>query len=79
MPKVHYRIVPHDGGWAYTLDGVFSEPFVDRAAAMAAVKRVVAEQHVPGDTTHIEYQDDHGEWHSELALGSDRPDADVEE
>ena len=59
------------------LDDVFSEPFSSRSAALAAAKRVAAEQHVPGDTTHIEYQDDAGAWHSELSEGDDRPDADV--
>ncbi len=78
MAKIHYRIVQHDGGWAYTLDHVFSEPFPTKAAALAAAKRVATEQHVPGNTTHIEYQDEAGRWHEELSEGTDRPDADVE-
>jgi hypothetical protein len=77
MTRIHYRIVAHDGGWAYKLNDVFSEPFSSKAAALAAAKRVAAEQHVPGDTTHIEYQDDAGTWHSELSEADDRPDADV--
>ena len=77
MAKIHYRIVAHDGGWAYTLDNVFSEPFPTKAAAVAAAKRVAAEQHIPGDTTHIEFQDEAGQWHVELSRGADRPDADV--
>ena len=77
MAQVHYRIVAHDGGWAYKLDDVFSEPFPSKAAAFAAAKRVAAEQHVPGDTTRIEYQDENGRWHTELSEGTDRPDADV--
>jgi hypothetical protein len=77
MAKIHYRITPHDGGWAYQLDGVFSEPHPSRAAALAAAKRAAAEQHIPGDTVHIEYQDEAGKWHSELSAGDDRPDADV--
>lgn len=77
MPKLHYRIVEHDGGWAYRLDNVFSEPFPDKATALAAARRVVAEQRVPGDTTRIEYQDLEGRWHTELSEGDDRPDADV--
>ena len=31
MTHVTYKIVEHDGGWAYTVDGVFSEPFANRA------------------------------------------------
>jgi len=77
VPKLHYRIVQHDGGWAYRLDDVFSEPFPTKARALAAARRVVAEQRVPGDTTQIEYQDATGQWHTELAEGVDRPDADV--
>src|SRR5229473_2189759 len=33
MSHVTYKIVQHDGGWAYTVDGVFSEAFATRAAA----------------------------------------------
>ena len=77
MAKIHYRIVLHDGGWAYKLGDVFSEPFASRSAALSAAKRVAAEQHIPGDTTHIEFQDEHGVWHTELSEGNDRPDADV--
>ena len=25
MTDIHYEVVQHDGGWAYQLDGVFSE------------------------------------------------------
>ena len=77
MPKLHYRVVEHDGGWAYRLGDVFSEPFASRAAALAAARRVAAEQRVPGDTTQIVFQDAAGHWHTELAEGDDRPDTDV--
>jgi hypothetical protein len=77
MARLHYRIVQHDGGWAYTLEGVFSEPFRSKSAALAAARRVAAEQHVPGDLTRIEYEDEAGQWHTELSEGNDRPDVDV--
>jgi hypothetical protein len=77
MTKIHYRVVPHDGGWAYKLGDVFSETFPSHGRAMAAAKRVAAEQHVPGETRYIEYQSADGKWHVELATGSDRPEADV--
>jgi hypothetical protein len=77
MAHIHYKIVQHDGGWAYKLGDVFSEPFRTRQAALAAAKRVAAEQHVPGDATQIEYQDEQGRWHSEMSEGTDRPEADV--
>ena len=35
MANVIYRIVEHDGGWAYRVNGVFSEPFPTRDAARA--------------------------------------------
>ena len=36
MAEVTYEIVEHDGGWAYKVDGVFSEPFPTHADALAA-------------------------------------------
>ena len=79
MTKLHYRVVQHDGGWAYKLGDVFSEPFSSHEAALAAARRVVVEQHTPGETTPIEYQDADGKWHTETSEGQDRPDVDVVE
>jgi hypothetical protein len=79
MGNLHYKIVPHDGGWAYTLNGAFSEAFRTREAALQAAQLVAQEQRVPGENSYIEYQTEDGVWHTELALGSDRPDADVED
>jgi hypothetical protein len=78
MTHVTYKIVEHDGGWAYTVNGVFSEPFPNRAAALAAARRVAAEQRVPGRTEVIEYETPDGRWHSETAAGNDRPETEVE-
>lgn len=77
MAKLHYRVVQHDGGWAYRLGDIFSEPYLDKASALAAARRVAAEQRVPGDTTQIEFQDAMGQWHTEMSEGVDRPDVDV--
>jgi hypothetical protein len=79
MSHVTYKIVQHDGGWAYTVDGVFSEPFPTHAAALAAAKRAAAEQRVPGRTETIEYETADGKWHTETAAGSDRPETDIED
>jgi hypothetical protein len=79
MSHVIYRIVQHDGGWAYTVDGVFSEAFTTHSAALAAAKRAAAEQRVPGRTEAIEYETADGRWHSETAAGIDRPETDVED
>lgn len=77
MSIAHYKIVPHDGGWAYTLGGVFSETFGSHDAALKAAKRVAAEQRVPGESTYIEFQTEDGQWHIEHVRGIDRPQTDV--
>lgn len=79
MVEVTYRIVEHDGGWAYKLGDVFSETFRTRTEAEAMAERVAAEQRVPGETEAIEWEDEAGEWHEETASGSDRPEARVEQ
>jgi len=72
---VTYEIVQHDGGWAYRVDGVFSEPFPTHAEALAAAQSAAAEQEFPGDSETIEYEDEKGKWHSETVSGRDRPHA----
>jgi hypothetical protein len=79
MTHVTYQIVEHDGGWAYKADGVFSEAFATHEDALAAARRVAAEQRVPGHTEAIEWEDTNGRWHSETASGSDRPETDVKD
>ena len=79
MSHVTYKIVEHDGGWAYTVDGVFSEPFRSHAAALAAARRAAAEQRTPGRTEMIQYETADGKWHTETASGSDRPDTNVDD
>ena len=79
MSHVTYKIVRHDEGWAYTVNGVFSESFPTHAQALAAARRAAAEQRAPGQTETIEYEDEKGKWHSELARGDDRPITDVED
>ena len=79
MSIITYRIVEHDGGWAYKLGDVFSETFPTRQAALDAAKRAAVEQRIPGKTEAIEYEDTEGKWHEELARGDDRPITDVVE
>jgi hypothetical protein len=73
MSDVTYEIVQHDGGWAYKVDGVFSETFPSHAAALVAAKAAAKEQEVPGDNEVIEYEDEKGKWPTETAGGRDRP------
>jgi len=77
MVKVIYQIVEHDGGWAYQVNGVYSEPYPTHDAARAAAERAAREQHIPGNTTSISWEDKDGRWHQEVAAGDDRPETDV--
>ncbi|GGF28931.1 hypothetical protein GCM10011321_20460 [Youhaiella tibetensis] len=75
--EIKYEIVQHDGGWAYKLNGVFSEPFRTHDAALAAAREAASRQELPDETRDILYEDDRGVWHSEESEGDDRPDAEV--
>jgi hypothetical protein len=77
MIKVTYKIVQHDGGWAYEVDGVFSETFESHDVARRAAERAAKEQVVAGQSTAISYEDGNGRWHEELSSGDDRPETDV--
>ena len=78
MTTVVYEIVEHDGGWAYKVDGVFSETFPSHDAARHAADRAAREQVVAGETTGISWEDAKGTWHDEVAEGGDRPQTEVE-
>jgi hypothetical protein len=77
MIKITYEIVEHDGGWAYKVGNVFSEPFPSHDDARRAAERAAHEQVVPGDSTGISFEDKEGRWHEELSTGSDRPQTEV--
>ena len=79
MSKIIYKVVRHDGGWAYEANGTFSERFPSRQAAHQAAVRVAAEQEAPGETSYISWEDDKGHWHEEVADGKDRPQVSVED
>jgi hypothetical protein len=79
MAKVVYEIVEHDGGWAYRVDGTFSEAYPSAAAAHLAACRAALEQQRPGESTGITWEDERGRWHAEIARGDDRPDVEVED
>lgn len=73
MVMVKYEIVQHNGGWAYKVGTALSETFRSHDAALKAANKAAARQKRPGVTDGIVYQDDKGEWHAEVAQGSDRP------
>jgi hypothetical protein len=79
MTTLHYEVVEHDGGWAYRVDGTYSETFPTHEAASRAAHRAAGEQRVSGDAEGIDYEDRSGVWHEELAEGDDRPQTDVED
>ena len=85
MAHVTYRIVEHDGGWAYMSGGTYSETFATHDDAKGAAIRVAREQKVPDQTAAIEYETASieyatadGTWVTERADGHDRPITDVE-
>ena len=79
MSHVTYKIVQHDGGWAYKVGDVFSESYLSRTDAHAAAEKAAREQHTPGETTSIEFEGPSGHWRQEIASGTDRPETDVED
>ena len=79
MTRLVYEVVEHDGGWAYKLGDVFSEPYPTHDAAKAAAESAAAEQQLGGDDEAIEYQDRDGVWHEEQSSGGARPEVDVKD
>jgi len=78
MAKVIYHIVKHDTGWAYRVDGVFSEAYRSHDAARRAAERAAREQRSPGEDATISFEDADGHWHEEQVHSDDRPDTEVE-
>jgi len=78
MTRITYKIVQHDGGWAYSVDGVYSETFRTHDDARAAAERAAREQRAPGEETGITWEDAQGRWHEEVSGGDDRPETEVE-
>jgi len=78
MSHVTYRIVEHDGGWAYKVGDTFSETHPTHDSAKAAAVAASREQRVSDQTAMIEWEDTTGTWITERADGHDRPETDVE-
>jgi hypothetical protein len=77
MAKVTYHVAEHDGGFAYRLGDVWSEPFSSHEAAIAAARSAAGRQSVEGKDAEILFQLADGRWQTEHASGGDRPDAKV--
>jgi len=74
MTTLTYEIVQHDSGWAYKVDGVFSETFLSHDAARHAAEGVAKSQRVPGEEAEISGEDKDGRWREEHMAGTDRPE-----
>ena len=79
MAKVTYAIVEHDGGWAYKVDGTFSETY-------PATRRRIMPPCAPPRSSRfraspptISWEDERGRWHAEVSRGGDRPTTDVDD
>lgn len=77
MSQIVYHVIPHDGGWAYRVEGSYSETFPSHELALKAARRVAREHRVPGETRIIAFQDKAGNRHEETDRGDDRPDTSV--
>ncbi|MCM2291250.1 DUF2188 domain-containing protein [Allorhizobium sp. BGMRC 0089] len=78
MTKVTYEIVPHDEGWAYRLNGAYSERFDSHDEALEAARIVMREMALPEqEAVRIIYQDERGKWLAESVDGNDRPEVEI--
>jgi hypothetical protein len=78
VTRVTYEVVQHENGWAYRVDGVYSETFPTHDQARRAAERAAGEQRVSGEETGISYEDERGRWREEVSEGDDRPETDVQ-
>ncbi len=72
-----YHVAPHDDGWAYRLEDVWSEPFPTFEEAQAAAQEAAERQHQGGRSAEIVYQTADGSWRRESVKPSDQPDVSV--
>jgi hypothetical protein len=79
MVDVKYQVIEHDGGYAYKVGDVFSETFPTHGQALDAAIQAADRQQRTGQTAAIQYQDEQGLWHEELAKGNDRPETEIED
>jgi len=79
MSEINYEIVEHNGGFAYRVGDVFSETFATHQGAHEAAEEAAQRQQLGGDDEMIQYQDEKGEWHEELASGDERPEVEVKD
>lgn len=71
MTAVTYRIVEHNGGWAYQLGSTYSETYPSHDTARSAAAGVAMAQKVPAEAAFIEYEAEPGQWVTERADGEE--------
>lgn len=59
MTKIVYEVVEHDGGWAYRMNGAFSESFPSHSDAMQAalIAAKAQQKRVETDEASLEAED----------------------
>jgi len=72
-----YHVAEHDGGYAYRLGDVWSEPYPDHEAALKAANDAARRQEVGGEPAEISYQLPDGQWQTQHVDGGDRPETEV--
>jgi len=65
MSKITYRVVKHDGGWAYEANGTYSEQFQTREAARNAARLAATAQAAANEITPPSYEDKNGQWYDD--------------
>ena len=77
MSKVVYEIIQHDGGWAYRVGKVVSEPFRTREEAHEAAQQAADRQRGGVSQHDVEFEDSNYHWHTERSgIG---PDTEVDD
>jgi hypothetical protein len=65
MNKITYRVVKHDGGWAYESDGAHSEQFRTREAARQAARLAAAGHASAQQTAPRPSENKAGQWYDD--------------
>ena len=70
MGAITYKVVRHDGGWAYRANETSSD--ATREAAPKAARVAASEQAAPGQTAKISFEGEKGHWYTQVDGGTDR-------
>jgi hypothetical protein len=65
MSTITYRVVKHEGGWAYEANGIYSAQFQTREAARKAAGLAATAQAVAHKITPPSYEDKNEQWYDD--------------